>query len=74
MLFECRSYALALWLMQKGHAPIEGGFTPGGSLVFTFPPAASKDVGAFHEAKTILNDMEARARALQMARQHGGNR
>jgi hypothetical protein len=68
MLVEVRSYALALWLYSKGHFPINTGFTPGGSLVFTFPPSAKPDVQPFHDAKAIFSGLEARARATREAR------
>ena len=69
MLTEVRSYALALWMYSKGHQPIDAGFTPGGSLVFTFLPAASEEIRNYNEAKLIFNNLEAKARA---ARQHEG--
>jgi hypothetical protein len=72
MLIEVRSYALALWLYSKGHAPVDAGISPGGALVFTFSPSASQDVSAYHDAKSIFNGLEARARVLHAARQRGG--
>ncbi len=69
LLTEVRSYALALWMYSKGHEPVDAGFTPGGSLVFTFPPAASAEISNYNEAKLALNNLEAKARA---ARLHGG--
>jgi len=69
---EARSYALALWLYSRGHAPLDAGLTPGGALVFTFAPNAAPDVDAYHDAKVIFNALEARARALHTARLRGG--
>lgn len=69
MPVEVRSYALALWLSARGHVPLDAGFTPAGTLVFTFTPSAAADLTAFHDAKRVLVGLEARARAL---RQRGG--
>ena len=66
MLTEVRAYALALWLYSKGHRPIDAGFTPGGTLVFTFAPAASAEIATYNDAKAILNDLEAKARTRRM--------
>jgi hypothetical protein len=66
---EVRSYALALWLFSKGHIPLDVGFTPAGTLVFTFSPSAAVDVNEFHDAKRVFVGLEARARALRAARQ-----
>ena len=69
MLTEVRSYAVALWLYSKGHEPLDAGFTPGGTLVFTFAPAAAAEMNRYNQAKLVLNNLEAKARA---ARLHGG--
>ena len=69
MLFEVRSYAVALWMYSKGHQPIDASFTPGGALVFTFMPEAEAEFRSYNDAKGILNALEAKARA---ARLHGG--
>ncbi len=66
MLTEIRSYAVALWLYSKGHRPVDAGFTPGGSLVFVFPPDASADISSYNEAKAVFNELESRARAARM--------
>jgi len=68
---EVRSYALALWLFSKGHLPVDAGIAPNGTLVFTFPPAASADITSYNDAKAIFNGLEARARVLHVARQRG---
>jgi len=72
MVTEVRSYAVALWLYAKGHVPLDAGFTPSGTLVFTFSPAAAAALTEYHEAKAILTGFEARARALHAARLRGG--
>jgi hypothetical protein len=69
MLTEIRSYSLALFLYSKGHRPVDAGFTPGGSLVFLFAPAASEEIPSYNEAKLVFNNLEAKARA---ARLNGG--
>jgi hypothetical protein len=69
---EIRSYSMALWLFARGHSPLDAGITPGGSLVFTFPPSASEDVAAYHDAKSIFTGLEARARVLHDVRRRGG--
>jgi hypothetical protein len=66
MLTEVRSYALALWMYSKGHRPVDAGFTPAGSLLFVFPVAASEEIRSYNEAKTLLNDLEAKARAARL--------
>jgi hypothetical protein len=66
MLTEVRSYALALWMYSKGHRPVDAGFTPGGTLVFMFPVAASAEISTYNDAKAIFNDLEARARAARL--------
>ena len=66
MLTEVRSYALALWMYSKGHEPVDVGFTPNGTLVFTFAPAASAEISTSNDAKAILNDLEAKARAARL--------
>jgi hypothetical protein len=66
MLTEVRSYALALWMYSKGHEPVDAGFTPGGTLVFTFPGVASADISTYNDAKAILNDLESKARAARL--------
>ncbi len=66
MLTEIRSYAVALWLYSRGHRPVDAGFTPGGSLVFVFPPDASADISSYNEAKAVFNELESRARAGRM--------
>lgn len=71
MVTEVRSYALALWLYSKGHVPIDSGITPGGSLVFSFPPDATQDISTYHDAKAIFSGLEARARVLHAARHRG---
>ena len=57
MPVEVRSYALALWLSAKGHIPVDAGFTPAGTLVFTFSSSAATDVNAFHESKRDPDDV-----------------
>jgi hypothetical protein len=47
---------------------------PGGSLTFSFPSDAAKDITSYNDARAILNGLEARARALHAARQRGGAR
>ena len=47
------------------------GIAPNGTLVFTFPPAASADITSYNDAKAIFNGLEARARVLHVARQRG---
>jgi streptogramin lyase len=66
MLTEVRSYSLALWLSSKGHEPIDTGFTPGGTLVFTFGSNASAEINTHNDAKAIFNGPEAKARAARM--------
>jgi hypothetical protein len=66
MLFEVRSYAVALWMYSKGHQPIDAGFTPGGTLVFTFKPDAEAEMRTYNEAKAVFNDLEAKARAARV--------
>jgi hypothetical protein len=68
MLSEVRSYALALWMYSKGHHPVDAGFTPGGTLVFTFLPDASEEIRSYNDAKAIFNALEAKARAARMNR------
>jgi hypothetical protein len=72
MMIEVRSYAVALWLYSKGHVPVDSGYTPDGTFVFSFSPSAAVDIGTYHEAKAILMGLEARARALRNARQRVG--
>jgi hypothetical protein len=69
MLTEVRSYALALWMYSKGHQPVDVGFTPAGTLLFVFAPAASEEIRGYNEAKLVFNNLEAKARS---ARLHGG--
>ena len=61
MLYEVRSYALALWMYSKGHQPVDAGFTLGGTLVFT--PEAEAEIRNYNEAKLVFNNLEAKARA-----------
>ena len=63
MLYEVRSYALALWMYSKGHQPVDAGFTLGGTLVFTFKTEAEAEIRNYNEAKLVFNNLEAKARA-----------
>jgi hypothetical protein len=61
-LTEVRSYALALWLFSKGHEPVDAGFTPARTLVFTFRAEASADISTYNDAKALFNELEFAAR------------
>jgi hypothetical protein len=66
MLYSVRSYSVALWLYSKGHQPVEAGFAPNGTFIFTFAPAAEAEIASYNAAKLVLNNLEAKARAARM--------
>jgi hypothetical protein len=66
MLYDVRSYSVALWLYSKGHQPVDAGFTPGGTLLFTFMPEAEVEMRSYTEAKAVFNNLEAKARAARL--------
>jgi hypothetical protein len=68
-LAEVRSYSVALFLMAKGHRPLDCGFTPNGTLVFTFSPAATEGMDEYHESRAHLNELEIHARRLRSQRE-----
>jgi hypothetical protein len=68
---EVRSFAMAMWLYSKGHLPIDAGIARNGTLVFSFPPDAARDIATYEDAKAIFNGLEARARVLHEARRRG---
>jgi hypothetical protein len=43
----------------EARSPVDAGRTLGGTLVFTFPPDASRDIATYNDAEAIFNGLEA---------------
>ena len=61
-----RSFAAALWLIAKGHQPLDvtRARDSSGNLIYVFPSAAKPDLTEMYVVRDHLNDMGLRARRL----------
>ncbi len=61
-----RSFAAALWLIAKGHQPLDvtQAHDSSGNLIYVFPGEAKPDLKDMYVIRDRLNDMGLRARRL----------